>query len=161
MSNETRRIVAWGGVDETCSYCSQAAKHRWRDGHGRVVLAACRAHAVEARESLSRPSVDHERLNGMRFTDAQLRRVESERPIDGIPVPVQSRFELAAYRMPNGSRFVTLVDGKQATWEAYGAEGRAKTMAQIEARKARDRARVGMTPEPEPRTVLSLALFGY
>lgn len=49
-------------------------------------------------------------------------RIESERPADGIPIPSTSSLCLAAYRMPNGSKFVTLVDDTDATWEAYCRE---------------------------------------
>ena len=52
-------------------------------------------------------------------TPEQLKRIEDERPIDGTPEPLQNELELAAYRMPNGSRFVTLVDGSWETWCTY------------------------------------------
>lgn len=69
---------------------------------------------------------DHERLNCVWFTPEQRRRVESERQVDGVAERTRSGFELAAYRMPNGSRFVTLVDGGEETWEAYAEELRAE-----------------------------------
>lgn len=65
---------------------------------------------------------DHEILNRVLFTDTQRRRVESERPDAGVPEKTASGWELAAYRMPNGSRFVTLLNGSEAVWEAYCAE---------------------------------------
>lgn len=61
-----------------------------------------------------------------RLTEDQHERVRSEWPKDGIPCEIESHYELAAYRMPNGSRFVTLVDGSDATWEAYCAECNAR-----------------------------------
>lgn len=49
-------------------------------------------------------------------------RVDAERPCDGIALPTESSFELAVWRVPNGSKFVTLVDGSYETWAAYCAE---------------------------------------
>lgn len=78
-------------------------------------------------DQLDRPARDHEILNRVVFTPKQAERIESERPADGAPAPTSSGYELAAYRMPNGSRFVTLMDASQATWEAYAAECCAKS----------------------------------
>jgi len=75
---------------------------------------------TEEREAL--PARDHEKLNRVIFTPAQAARIESERPADGVPIETSSGYELAAYRMPNGSRFVTLFDSSQEIWEAYCAE---------------------------------------
>ncbi len=66
-----------------------------------------------------RPTTDHEKLNRVIFSETEAARIESERPANGIPIPTDNGFELAAYRMPNGSKFVTLMNGSEATWEAY------------------------------------------
>lgn len=69
---------------------------------------------------------DHERINRVVFSEAQRVRVESERPAEGVPIATDSGWMLAAYRMPNGSRFVTLVNGSEAVWQAYCAEVRVR-----------------------------------
>lgn len=61
-----------------------------------------------------------ELLRGRPFTDEQWNRVVSEMPAEGNPEQTSSLLELAAYRMPNGSRFVTLIDASEATWQEYG-----------------------------------------
>lgn len=63
------------------------------------------------------------------MTTEQVTRVESERPLDGVPIPTESAFELAAYRMPNGSKFVTLTSDSELCWEAYCAEIVRKSVA--------------------------------
>jgi len=55
----------------------------------------------------TRPLTDNERLNRVVYSETELARVESERPAGGIPIPTTNGYELAAYRMPNGSKFVT------------------------------------------------------
>ncbi len=69
---------------------------------------------------------DHEILNRVLFTEKQRVRVESERPLHGVPEKTDSGWILAAYRMTNGSRFVTLVNGSEAVWQAYCAEVRVR-----------------------------------
>lgn len=64
----------------------------------------------------------HERINRVHFTPEQRERIALEIPKHGTPEPTSSGHELAAYRMPNGSRFVTLSDGTEGTWRAYCAE---------------------------------------
>ena len=65
---------------------------------------------------------DHEILNRIVFSSEQRIRVESDRPEFGTPIKTDSGFVLAAYLMPNCSKFVTLIDDSNATWEAYCAE---------------------------------------
>lgn len=80
---------------------------------------------------------DHARINRVYYDPAQCARIEQERPQDGTPIPTDSAFELAAYRMPNGSRFVTLTDDGEETWQNYVDE-------------QRNPARVSFTPYPLP-----------
>lgn len=67
---------------------------------------------------------EHARLNGPGcfYYPEQRERIAREIPKHGTPEKTTSGHELAAYRMPNGSRFVTLADGSEATWRAYCAE---------------------------------------
>lgn len=67
---------------------------------------------------------DHELLNRVVYSESQRARVESERPVAGVPIATDSGWMLAAYRMPGGYRHVTLIDGTEAVWEAYCAEVR-------------------------------------
>ena len=64
----------------------------------------------------------HERINRVNYYPEQVERIVSEIPANGIPEATRSGYELAAYRMPNGSRFVTLSDGSGDTWCAYCQE---------------------------------------
>ena len=64
----------------------------------------------------------HSRINRVIYTPEQIARIVSEIRRDGIPEKTASGYELAAYRMPNGSRFVTLCDGSRETWELYAEE---------------------------------------
>lgn len=75
-----------------------------------------------------RKAQDHEKLNHVVFTESQADLIESERPVGGIPIPTSSGYELAAYLMPNGSRFVTLMDKSEETWEDYCKELASKSI---------------------------------
>lgn len=46
------KVVAWGGVDEVCQWCSQPAKMRLRDDQGIVRVAACPEHRLEYRDAV-------------------------------------------------------------------------------------------------------------
>ena len=70
----------------------------------------------------------HCRINRVIYSPEQIARIVSEIPRDGIPEKTASGYELAAYRMPNGSRFVTLSDGSRETWELYAEELRSRCM---------------------------------
>lgn len=66
----------------------------------------------------------HERINRVLFTAEQRDRVIRGEPLglNGIPERTTSGYELAAWRMPNGSRGVVLSDDSETTWQAYCAE---------------------------------------
>ncbi len=58
-----------------------------------------------------------ERINERTYTVAEWVRVHSELPTDGIPVRNVTPYELSRFKMPNGSHFVTLIDGSEDTFE--------------------------------------------
>lgn len=45
--------------------------------------------------------------------------IRNAEPVDGIPIAPAHYLELKAWRMPNGSRFVQLIDDSEETWENY------------------------------------------
>lgn len=50
-------------------------------------------------------------------------------PAGYLPIPTTHPLELGAWRMPNGARFVRLVDDSEATWERYCADIRTRPHA--------------------------------
>jgi len=47
---------------------------------------------------------------------------ETEIPIGGAAEIPRGEYEVSAYRMPDGSRYVVLKDDSEETWEAYCAQ---------------------------------------
>ena len=54
-------------------------------------------------------------------------------PADYVPIPTSNPLEVAAWRCPNGSTYVQLVDQTELTWESYCAclAGKATALREI------------------------------
>ncbi len=53
------------------------------------------------------------------MTESQKALVEAERPESGVEIATRHPLELARYRMPNGTMYVTLEDHSEKTWEKF------------------------------------------
>jgi len=47
---------------------------------------------------------------------------ETEIPIGGVAEIPRGEYEISAYKMPDGTRHVVLIDDTEKTWEAYCAQ---------------------------------------
>lgn len=67
-----------------------------------------------------------EKLNCCAFSDPEWERIEKEKPDGAVaPEPTQNGYELARWTLANGSHYVTLKDGTQATYDLWHAEAKA------------------------------------
>lgn len=64
------------------------------------------------------------------MTEAQLKRIEAARPLDGVLIENESDLAIATFSSPSrsGATFVVLKDETDATWNAYCAEIKQKRM---------------------------------
>lgn len=117
QSYTTRRAEELNRLDAIIDAQNDRAQAGAHDPEAEAQLAQI---AAEANAVID----EHARINGpgCYYYPEQRARIAREIPKHGTPERTTSGFELAAYRMPNGSRFVTLCDGSKETGKAYAAE---------------------------------------